>query len=191
MDKIRTFIAIELPSDVKTTLNRLQIDLGANKNNSVKWVNPESIHLTLKFLGNVDTEAIPKISTAITIAVKNAKPFSLSLSELGAFPNTRSPRVIWVGLKGDTDMLSGLQKNLEQSLAAIGFLPENKPFSPHLTLGRVRNGVRPNQRRALAERLSVAKLKTRPEMYVTSINLMKSDLTPQGAIYTQLSGISL
>jgi 2'-5' RNA ligase len=191
MDKIRTFIAIELPQDVKATLSRLQTDLGAGKDNSVKWVNPDSIHLTLKFLGNVNADAIPQVINAMENLAKNANPLSLRVSEVGTFPNTRSPRVVWVGLKGDTETLSGLQQHLERSLAAIGFPPENKAFSPHLTLGRVRNGIRPSQRLALADRLSIAKLKIRPEMYITSINLMKSDLTPQGAIYTQLASIGL
>ena len=191
MEKIRTFIAIELPPDVKTVLNRLQTDLGAGKDNSVKWVKPDSIHLTLKFLGSVDTEVVPKICDAITSATKNAKAFSLRVSEVGAFPNARSPRVVWVGLKGDTEMLSGLQKHLERSLAAVGFPPENKTFSPHLTLGRVRNGIKPNQRRALSERLSTVRLKATPMFYANSIDLMKSELTPQGAIYTQLASISL
>jgi 2'-5' RNA ligase len=191
MDKIRAFIAIELPPHVKTVLRKLQIDLGAAKDHSVKWVYPDSIHLTLKFLGNVDIETMPQIANAMEKSIEDVKPFSLTLSELGAFPNARSPRVVWADLKGDIKILSGLQKHLEQSLAAIGFPPENKPFSPHLTLGRVRNGIRPNQRHALAERLSNAKLKTRPELYVASIALMKSELTPQGAVYTQLAFISL
>jgi len=191
MDKIRTFIAIQLPPDIKAALYRLQIDLRAEKDNSVKWVKPNSIHLTLKFLGNVDTEAIPQITNVIEKSIKNVKPFSLALSEIGAFPDTRAPRVVWVGLEGDTEMLSKLQQLLERSVAAIGFTPENRGFSPHLTLGRVRNGVRPNQRRILSERLSVVKLKTMQAIKVNSIDLMKSDLTTQGAIYTQLASISL
>jgi 2'-5' RNA ligase len=191
MEKIRTFIAIELPQDVKAILSRLQTALGEDKDTSVKWVNPQSIHLTLKFLGNVDTEAIPQITNAMAKSVKIAKSFSLQLSEIGAFPNTRSPRVVWVGLKGDTEILSELQKRLEGSLETIGFPPENKAFSPHLTLGRVRNQIRPNQCRALAELLSTAKLKAAPTFHVNSIDLMKSELTPKGAIYTKLAAVNL
>ena len=191
MDKIRTFIAIELPPDIKAALNRLQTALGAGKDTSVKWVSPNSIHLTLKFLGNIDPEAIPQITSAMEKSVKNAKPFSLQLSAIGAFPNARSPRVVWVGLKGDTEVLSELQKHLERSLDAVGFPPENKPFSPHLTLGRVRNQIRPNQRRALAELLSAAKLKATPIFQINSIDLMKSELTQKGAIYTKLAAVNL
>jgi len=191
MDKIRTFIAIKLPQDVKAVLADLQNALGAGKDNSVKWVNPHSIHLTLKFLGNVEAEAIPQITDAMTSVAQNAKPFSLTLSELGAFPNARVPRVIWAGLKGDTELLDGLHRHLERALAAIGFAPENKAFSPHLTLGRVRNGIRPNQRRALSERLAATRLKAKPTFLVNSLDLMKSDLTPAGAIYTQLAGVNL
>jgi 2'-5' RNA ligase len=191
MDNIRTFIAIELPPDIKTVLNQLQTELSSGKDSSVKWVNPNSIHLTLKFLGNVDTKAIPDITDAMKKSAKNAKTFSLQLSEIGAFPNTRSPRVVWVGIKGNTEVLSRLQKNLELALAATGFPPENKSFSPHLTLGRVRSGTRPNQLRALSERLSAIKLQARPKFYINSIDLMKSELTPKGAVYTKLTAVKL
>ena len=191
MDKIRAFIAIELPPHVKTVLRKLQIDLGAAKDPSVKWVYPGSIHLTLKFMGNVDIEAIPQIANVMEKSIEDTKPFSLTLSELGTFPNARSPRVVWADLKGDIEILSGLQKHLEQSLAAIGFPPENKPFSPHLTLGRVRNGIRSNQRQALSERLSTVRLKAKQTFHVNSIDLMKSELTQKGAIYTKLAAVNL
>jgi len=99
--------------------------------------------------------------------------------------------VVWVGLKGDTEVLSELQKHLERSLDAVGFPPENKAFSPHLTLGRVRNGVRANQCRTLAEQLSTIKLKATPIFQINSIDLMKSELTPKGAIYTKLAAVNL
>ncbi|MFC1998198.1 RNA 2',3'-cyclic phosphodiesterase [Chloroflexota bacterium] len=191
MDKIRTFIAIELPPDVKATLADLHTNLSAGKDASAKWVNPNSIHLTLKFLGNINPEAIPQITDAMTKSAKNVKPFSLQLNEIGAFPNARSPRVVWVGLKGDTEILSELQKHLERSLDAVGFPPENRAFSPHLTLGRVHNGIRSNQRQALSERLSTAKLKAKQTFHINSIELMKSELTPKGAIYTKLAAVNL
>jgi 2'-5' RNA ligase len=191
MDRIRTFIAIELPQNVKTVLKRLQLDLGANKDTSVKWINPDGIHLTLKFLGNVDPRAIPKLTGAMENSARNTEPFSLSVSQLGAFPNAKSPRVVWVGLTGDIGILAELQKRLDRSLVSIGFTPENRPFSPHLTLGRIRDGIRPNQRRALAEKLAATRLKSNSSIRVAAINLMQSDLTPQGAIYTQLVSISI
>jgi 2'-5' RNA ligase len=191
MDKIRTFITIELPQSVKIVLKRLQIDLGADKDAFVKWVKPDSIHLTLKFLGNINPEKTSEISAAMANVAQNTKPFLLSVSQLGAFPNTRSPRIIWVGLTNDTNILAGLQKRLDQSLASVGFAMESKTFSPHLTLGRVRNDIRPDQRRALAEKLTTTGLKSNPPIRVIAINLMQSDLTPQGALYTQLAGINL
>jgi len=191
MDRIRAFIAIELTQNVETVLKRLQLDLGVGKDTPVKWVIPHSIHLTLKFLGNISPKMVSEITGVMENSAQNTKPFSLLVSELGVFPNTRSPRIIWVGLKGNTDILLGLQKCLDQSLAYLGFAPESKPFSPHLTLGRVRNGIKPTQRRALAEKLSATKLKSRPVLYVSVVKLMQSELTPQGAIYTQLACINL
>jgi len=191
MESIRAFIAIELPEAIKSALVTVQNDLKGGKQTPVKWVAPDSIHLTLKFLGNVAPETIPAITQAISGIAMGLTPFSLELGEPGAFPNTRNPRVLWIGLRGDIDILSILQKKMERALVPLGFPQEKKAFSPHLTLGRVRENVYPEDRRHLGE--LIASLKSGPALSfsVDSLNLMRSTLTPQGAIYSRLHSAPL
>jgi 2'-5' RNA ligase len=191
MEKIRAFIAVELPLEIKTVLANLQAALGAGKDDSVKWVNPDSIHLTLKFLGNIDAAAISQITEAIISSVKHIHSFKLEIAEIGAFPNARSPRVVWIGLTGDVRALAMIHKSLEDTLASLGFTPEKRSFSPHLTLGRVRDRAKKDQRLALAQQLSTVKLENRPGFSVKQINLMRSELTQKGAIYTELATVML
>ncbi len=191
MEKIRAFIAIELPQEIKAALANLQTALGNGKDNSVKWVNPDSIHLTLKFLGNIDAALVPQIKDAMTGSVENVNSLKLEVAEIGAFPNAMSPRVVWVGLTGDLKALDRMHRSLEDSLAALGFAPEKRSFSPHLTLGRVRDKAKKDQRSALAQQLSTVKPKERPGFSVKSISLMRSELTQKGAIYTELATVTL
>jgi 2'-5' RNA ligase len=183
MEFIRAFIAIELPDSIKSSLSLLQNDLKRSTSAPVKWVAPNSIHLTLKFLGNISQEKIPEISDAIDKTTRQTAPFSLELSHLGAFPNTHSPRVVWIGLKGDIDTLTVLQKNIESSLIPYGFPPEGKGFSPHLTLGRIREKLLPEDRRRLGELIASTEVSSTSRFTADSVNLMRSTLTPSGAVY--------
>ena len=191
MDNIRAFIAVVLPQPIKTCLAQLQLDLGAKQDTSVKWVNPDGIHLTLKFLGNTTAELVPHIIDAMTASIKNISPFLLRIGELGAFPNTRSPRVTWVGLNGDIIKLKELQRHIDQALAPLGFPKETRPFSPHLTLGRIRASASLKERLRLGEILSSIKSKNRPSFHVNTISLMRSELTTKGAIYSPIAISSL
>jgi 2'-5' RNA ligase len=186
MELIRAFIAIELPDPVRASISRIQTRVRSDEHTSVKWVNPESVHLTLKFLGNIDPELIPDIGRAMSQAAAGLGPIRLELSELGAFPNLRAPRVVWVGLEGDISTLRVLHRQVEDRLAELGFPPEGRPFSPHLTLGRVRQGaVRPEQQR-LAQAISSTKLDERAAFKAGSVSLMRSTLTRAGAIYSRI-----
>jgi 2'-5' RNA ligase len=186
MELIRAFIAIELPDPVRASISRIQTRVRSDEHTSVKWVNPESVHLTLKFLGNIDPELIPDIGRAMSQATSGLGPVGLELSELGAFPNLRAPRVVWVGLEGDISTLRVLHRQVEDRLAELGFPPEGRAFSPHLTLGRVRQGAaRPEQQR-LAQAISSAKLDERAAFEAGSVSLMRSTLTRAGAIYSRI-----
>jgi 2'-5' RNA ligase len=191
MEFIRAFIAIELPDSIKSSISLLQNDLKRSTSAPVKWVAPNSIHLTLKFLGNISQDKIPEISEVIDKTTRKTAPFSLELSELGAFPNTHSPRVVWIGLKGDIDTLSVLQKNIESTLIPHGFPPEGKGFSPHLTLGRVREKLIPEDRRRLGELVASTEVSSASPFTVDSLNLMRSTLTPSGAVYRCLYSSAL
>ncbi len=190
MEKIRAFIAIELPEEVKVQLRQLQERLKVGKEEAVKWVEPEGIHLTLKFLGNVAWEKVEEISRAASYVAGKVRPFVLWPEGLGAFPNLRIPRVVWVGVSGDLEVLLALQKQLEQVLSKLGFEKE-KAFSPHLTLGRVREKAPHRIRELLGSEISELEVPEMTHFKVTSLSLMRSMLTPGGARYTRLSSLAL
>lgn len=190
MEKIRAFIAIELPEEVKAQLRKLQEKLKVGKEEAVKWAEPEGIHLTLKFLGNITREKIEELSRTISPVVREVRPFTLQPEGLGAFPNLRTPRVVWVGVSGDLEVLLALQEQLEQALSKLGFKRE-KGFSPHLTLGRVREKAPHRIRELLGREIGELEVPEMAHFRVTNISLMRSTLTPSGALYTRLSSFAL
>jgi RNA 2',3'-cyclic 3'-phosphodiesterase len=189
--QIRSFIAIELPPDIRSKLDELQKELKLSKLQQVKWANPSGIHLTLKFLGNVDISDVEKITNAITESCLGYKKFTLELSELGVFPNYRRPRVIWLGVGGQMDILLKLQKQIDDKLELIGFPQEKRPFSPHVTLGRVRDSITSYEQEQYGGVIQNKKYSERHIVTVASINLMRSQLQPTGAVYTEISAIKL
>lgn len=191
MDAIRLFIAIELPEPVKAGLKRVQDTLRLVDPSCAKWVDPGSIHLTLKFLGNVDSEKVDGIVRLMDEASQEVRPFRLELKGLGAFPNLRRVQVVWVGVAGDLDHLKILQKKLEDNLAELGFPSEGRAFTPHLTLARLREDIAPAGRESLGAAIGSFKLESNLVIEVNSLSLMKSQLTRAGAIYTQLASIKL
>jgi len=167
-------------------LDQLQQSLRAH-GADVRWVAIPSIHLTLKFLGDVDPGIIPKLTESLESAVRSECGFALRLHGLGCFPNQKSPRVVWCGIDGETESLSRLQHQVEIACAALGFAPENRVFHPHLTLGRV------NGKRNLQPLLDCIKMGSDLECSFRTghFNIYKSTLRPQGALYTVLNTIAL
>jgi 2'-5' RNA ligase len=190
MEQIRSFIAIELPPEVIQALTGLQEKLKAG-GRQVKWVEPGNIHLTLQFLGNIDTVITGKITTAIEHAVSGVHPFPIEVGGLGVFPNIQRVQIIWVGLTGEIEKLAYLQQSIGENLQPLGFTPETRPFTPHLTLGRVRDYCRPEERAALGKLVEKAVLNTKYKVNVSSVNLMKSQLTREGPIYSIISSVIL
>lgn len=192
VEQIRTFVAIELTDDLLKSLARLQERLERQApHRAVRWVRSGGIHLTLKFLGDVPKARVPRIIEALELACRGVAPFSFDVAGLGCFPNPRRPRVVWVGVQEPTGALARLHKAVEQELRGLGFVPEKRPFSPHLTLGRVRRNVSSTERQrlgALIEKVDVGKLGRMP---VASVSLIRSDLRPTGAVYTELARASL
>lgn len=179
---VRSFIAIELPDEIRQALARTQEQLMGTLT-GVWWVHPGSIHLTLKFLGDIRPEQVQAVAAAAAQVVEGELPFSLGLSGLGAFPGPRKPRVIWVGIVGEVERLGRLQTRLESALEPLGFPREERSFRPHLTLGRVKDPRRPpDLTRALAD----VAVPTCNSFDVREILVYKSDLRPTGAIYTKL-----
>lgn len=153
----------------------------------VKWVRPEGLHITLKFLGDVDSGGIKDIGKAISAVAEQEKPLALRLQGFGAFPNLRSPRVLWVGMEGDTERLTLLAARIDRGTGALGFPPEDRPFRPHLTIGRVRSvkGLS-----SVVETIQ-RNMPAFDPFSAGEIRIMKSDLKPAGAEYTVLQSIQL
>jgi len=152
MDQIRAFVAIDLPENVRRELGRIQDSLrGKGAAERVRWVKPEGIHLTLKFLGNVPSSTITGIVHAVTEASEGVKPFTISISGLDCFPSSSRPNVIWVGVEGDIAPLTRLQSAVEDRLSVLGYPEEKRSYTPHLTLGRVARDVGASERRRLGE----------------------------------------
>ena len=183
---MRTFIAIELPSEIKAALASLQTELrraGAD----VSWTRPENIHLTLKFLGEVDERRIGEVEKVCVASAEEFQSFTLRLNETGVFPNARQPRILWAGLAGEIEKTVEMRKRLDDGLSLIGFEREEKDFRPHLTIGRVKSNSKIRELLALAGASQVPAL----SFVVTEIVLMKSELHPAGARYTPVARVSL
>ena len=191
MEQIRSFIAIELPDELKLELIQLEARLKLDKQPWVKWVNPYSIHLTLKFLGNIAVDRTGEITRAIEEAVQGISPFHLEVKELGVFPNLRRVQVAWVGISGDVDKLSQLQKRIETNLTPLGFAPESRAFTPHLTLARLRDQASLDERQRFGQLIANAKFEAAYTIEVDAISLMRSQLTREGAIYSRISLVEL
>lgn len=149
----------------------------------VSWTRPEGMHLTLKFLGEIEEKRVPKIEASLEMATNGIGSFSLRVSSMGTFPDIRRPRVVWIGLEEDGGSLSKLQENVERELGAIGFPGEKRGFTPHLTLGRIRSN------RNIEKLLNLINEEKAVEVGgfgVSSILLMRSELRPTGAVYTEL-----
>jgi 2'-5' RNA ligase len=190
-EQIRSFVAIELPEEAKKGLARLRKQLERDEHKFVKWVDPGGIHLTLKFLGNIPSKRVTEITEAMAKAVQGISPFRLEISGLGAFPSLKQARVLWVGIGGELDQLSTLQQNIDSVLAALGFAREERPFVPHLTLARVREGASLPERRSFGELVGSAAFEDKYPIEVEAVRLMRSQLTPAGALYTCLSVVGL
>ncbi len=192
VDQIRTFIAVELDAAERRAFGDLQAELKKQPaGRYVRWVAPESIHLTLKFLGGVDPGMVAALERALVEASQGVTAFTLSLGGLGAFPNTRRPNVVWVGLGGDVKAAETLTENIERACEALGFARESRPFAAHLTLGRVKRDARPADRQFVGEMVAQAHVGDLGTIQANSVSLMKSDLTPSGSIYTRLGTVEL
>jgi len=185
---MRTFIAIEIPGEIKEEMAKIQEQLKHSSAVDAGWTRPEGIHLTLKFLGEAPEANVPEIMNVLTGIMVGVETFSLDLAGVGTFPNPASARVVWVGIGGETDRLLKLQAEVEDGMARLGFERENRKFTPHLTLGRIKY-IR--SRKAWLGALEIVKDIRFPSFVVNAISLMKSELKPSGAAYTELGKIEM
>lgn len=189
-ERLRLFVACELSEELKGALSRIQVALRQQALEGLRWVRPEAIHLTLKFLGETAAEKAPSIQEAVAGCCIGIPPFELKLGDLGTFGNRQGPRVIWVGLAGELEVMVELQRRLEGAMAGLGFPPEKRPFSPHLTLARVPEGTLVSQRQRILEALPKVVVPTISQR-VSEVSLMRSLLQPSGAVYQRLATFPL
>ncbi len=190
MEQIRSFIAIELPDELRLELGRLEAQLKSGKPPGVKWVNPDSIHLTLKFLGDIAIDRTGEITGAMEEAARAVPPFHLEVKGLGVFPNLKRVQIAWVGISGQTAELGILQHRIESSLARLGFAPETRPFTSHLTLARLRNQVSLDERQRFGQLIAGTRFEA-GVINVDAVSLMRSQLTREGAIHSRISSVRL
>jgi 2'-5' RNA ligase len=185
--ELRLFVACELPPEMKAALTALQDALRRQGAPRVRWVRPEGIHLTLKFLGAVPAQRVADICAALAPTVEGIRPLRLSLGSLGAFGGRRGARVVWVGLEGDVERVAELQRRVEAALARLGFPPENRAFSPHLTLARVPDQVGSTEREQLWDLTKALAAPKAAPVTIREVSLMRSILGPGGAVYERLA----
>ena len=194
--KLRSFIAIDCPGSVKESLCQVQQELREVLEGwKLSWTRPEGIHLTLKFLGEVEEERLPLIAEALERAVAGTPPLQVRVRGVGVFPHLRSPRVVWVGMQTASEGLIHLQRRIEEVLVPLGFTTESRPFHPHLTLGRFKPQGKPRGGQGAGPVLErwIAQNEGREcgEFRAAEVLLMKSDLRPQGAAYTVLDRVGM
>ena len=184
---IRAFLAIDLPASLRSVLSWAQEEL-KQSGADVKWVPPGNIHITLKFFGNITEAQVEDIAQAAQSVTAAQAPFALMITDAGAFPSPKNPRVVWLGVGGDLAVVRDFHRRLEAAFASLGFAPEDRPFSPHLTLGRVKSQT---GRPELTRRLVTLPSPDCDPFRVSEVILFRSNLSPQGATYLPLKVIPL
>ena len=184
---VRAFIAIEIPAAIKIAMAAAQ-DRLKTAGVDATWSRPEGVHLTLKFLGEVNEERGPEIIRVLKDALHDTERFRIGIAGVGTFPNPINPRVVWVGIAGDLAHLAALHAAVEQALAGVGLEREQRPFTPHLTLGRIKR-IR-DQGAWLTALGGIGGFEI-PAFPVASISLMSSELKPAGAVYREIGTVAL
>lgn len=186
-EQIRAFIAIELPDRVRLAIqreaDRLHAALG---DRALRWVRPEAIHLTLRFLGEVPRSAVDQVAKALGPICARCPPLEIEVGGLGRFPGGAKPRVVWIGVKEEQGQLVALQSEIERAMVELGFRREDRPFHPHLTLARVRRETPSHKLRELAEQVDREQVESVGNLLAGHVALMRSQLVPHGASYHRL-----
>ena len=186
MSVIRAFIAIDLTPEIVQHLEQVSTQLKKRLEGiPVRWVPVDNIHLTLKFLGDVSLANVEMLKKILQTEVDGHHAFEISVGGLGAYPSPRRPRVVWVGVEAPTE-LAAVQSGVENAMARLGYAREERPFSPHLTLGRVSRNAVGRDERLIGESIEAIKLGFLGVARVNEVHLYKSDLHPNGAVYTRL-----
>jgi RNA 2',3'-cyclic 3'-phosphodiesterase len=188
---LRSFIAVEVPAEIQNEIAHSLASLQKTLPKPlVRWVAPHNVHLTLKFLGDVSPANLDRMANALRLEAEGHGPFSMSVGGLGAFPSSRRARVIWIGLQAPPSLLA-LQRGVEAASASLGYATENRPFSPHLTVGRVGQNVTVTDLQKIRTALEGTKVGNLGTVNVDAIHIFKSDLRPGGSVYTHLFALPM
>ena len=185
---IRAFLAIDPPENILQAISRLQDKLKREIGSRISWTKPQGQHLTLKFFGDISSEDVKNICSAVQKRVVSEPPLNLKIEKMGVFPDARKPRVLWCGVTGDVENLSALQKKLDGDFADIGFPAEDRSFKAHLTLARIKD---PRELTEISESLKKYDSFNAGEFVADKLFLFQSKLSPQGAVYTKLAEFTL
>lgn len=186
-DMIRAFIAVNFNPKIQRSIKYMQNHL-RKTNCDIKWVQPENIHITLKFFGNIETKQTDAIKQMLANHYQRTKPFKIELTQLGAFPNVNLPRILWIGLRDNKQRLNQIAISLQKALTKIGFEGNQKSFSPHITIGRIRSL---KNTELLSESISKYQVPRGLTQIITTIILYKSTLTSVGPNYESLYHVTL
>ncbi len=186
MSVIRAFIALDIPNEIQECLETVSTQLKEQFGDvPIRWVAPKNVHLTLKFLGDVSLNNIEVLKESIKAEATPLKPLVFSVGGVGAYPKVRNPRVIWVGVEAPSEMID-LQRGIDAKTSRIGYTPDRRPFSPHLTLGRVSRNAKAIEIRKIGDVLAASKIGFLGVSRVNTVHLYRSDLKPDGAVYSRL-----
>ena len=180
---IRVFIALEISDAARSSLSGAIDGLKAAIPRGVRWVDPGGIHLTLKFLGNIDPRRADGILESMVRVGQEVSSLSLTLAGLGVFPNQRQPRVLWAGVAGDMAPLTGAQLGVEEAMAEQGFAKERRSFNPHLTIGRVRDGVSASEWQKIGTSVTSCSFEPTESWMAETMHLFQTTFTPDGSIH--------
>lgn len=187
---LRVFIALEIPAAVQQLIAEKTLPLRKQIGDCVRWVNETNLHLTLKFIGEIAPTKVTAIQSALEVEARNHTAFEIKISGIGAFPNPKCARVIWIGINALASITT-LQRGVDTSLKVIGYPAEIKPFSPHLTLGRVKDRISVEAFTRIRSTIEASTINHLADITITSVHLYKSDLRPGRSIYTKLFSVPL
>ena len=184
---MRVFLALDLPDQVIAHLGEVAGELKATlPENAIRWVKPESIHLTLKFLGEVKPEFVDQVKEVVRPIAQETQQMQMSVGGFGVFPGPGRPRVLWIGVQEETGSLESLRDELEAAFEPFGFERERRSFTPHLTIGRVKRGANRREKEAIKERIKVVDVGKLAVFKSPNLTLFESELGPGGATYRVL-----
>jgi RNA 2',3'-cyclic 3'-phosphodiesterase len=185
MSMLRAFIAVEIPAEIQQKIHRETSNLRKGIDSLVRWVPPQNMHLTLKFLGDVSPNSLEFIKQMLRTEAETIACFDIHLAGLGAFPNLKRPRVLYVGIQAPA-ALDALARAIDSASRRLGYEPEERPFSAHLTLGRVRQNANAAEQMQIRRTIEGTQVDLLGTAKVDSVHLFKSDLNPGGSVYTRL-----